>query len=370
MHIPSRFGSLAGQNQRTGVGRVMNRMLVDRRCFVSAAALLLAGTQARHVGAQGKPEKTRVSIAVAAKASLDCLALTIADSLGYFAAEGLEVEIHDFGGGARALQAVVDGSGDVVGGAFEHTINLQGKNQFFRAFVLLGRAPQVALGVCTRTMPAYKTVPDLKGRKIGVALPGSVADTVANLVLMRGGVLPREVSFVEMPSVSAALAAVRSGQLDAISYTEPLMTMLEHKADVRIISDTRTLKGTQEVFGGSMPGACLYAPGDFVQKNPGTVQALANAAVHALKWLQTAGPSDLIKTVPEAYLHGDRSLYLASFNKSREAIAVDGLIPDEGVRTALRAMGRLDTSIKTDKIDLARTFTNEFARKAKDKFRA
>jgi NitT/TauT family transport system substrate-binding protein len=221
-----------------------------------------------------------------------------------------------------------------------------------------------------RTMAAYKSIADLKGRKIGVSMPGSAADTVASLVLMRGGVSPRDVTFVEMGSVGAAMTAVRSGQLDAISYTEPVITMLEHKSEVRIISDTRTLKGTQELFGGPMPSVCLYAPGDYVQKNPGTVQALANAIVHALKWLQTAGPSDIIKAVPEAYLIGDRSLYLASFNKIREAIAVDGLIPDEGARTALRAMGRLDASIKTDKIDLARTYTNDFSRRAKDKFRA
>ncbi len=345
------------------------RLPTDRRSFVSVAALLLAGLGAPAL-AQGKPEKSKVSIAVGVKASLDCLPLTIADRLGYFANEGLEVEIHDFGGGLRALQAVLEGSEDVVGGAFEHTINLQGKNQFFRAFVLLGRAPQVALGVSTKTMPAYKTVADLKGHKIGVSMSGSAANTVASLVLARGGVSPAEVSFVEIGSVPAAVAAVRSGQVDAISYTEPVMTLLEHRADVRIIADTRTLKGAQEVFGGPMASACLYAPGDYVQKNPKTIQALANAVVHALKWLQTAGPSDIIKAVPDAYLAGDRSLYLTSFNKVREAIAVDGLIPDEGVRTALRAMGRLDASMKTDRIDLARTFTNEFSRKAKDKFRA
>jgi ABC-type nitrate/sulfonate/bicarbonate transport system substrate-binding protein len=67
-----------------------------------------------------------------------------------------------------------------------------------------------------------------------------------------------------------------------------------------------------------------------VQKNPNTCQALANAIVHGLKWLQTAGPSDIIKTVPEGYLLGDRALYLASFNKVREAISLDGMIPDEG----------------------------------------
>ena len=349
----------------------MNRLLADRRSFVAAAAAsLLAATGARTAFSQGKPEKAKVAIAVASRAALESLPLAIADRLGYFTAEGLEVEIHDFGGAAHALQAVLDGTDDVVGGAFEQTINLQSRNQFFRAFVLLGRAPQVAVGVCTKTMSTYKTVADLRGRRIGVVMASSSANTVARGVLMRGGVKPQDVNFVDLASVGAAMAAVRSGQLDAISCTEPLMTLLEHRADVRIIADTRSLSGAQELFGGPMPSACLYAPGDYVQKNPRTVQALANAVVHALKWLQTAGPSDLIKQVPEAYLFGDRSLYLASFNKVHEAIAVDGLITDEGAKTALRAMGRLDPSVKVDKIDLARTFTNEFSRKAKDKFHA
>ena len=348
----------------------MDRLPTDRRSFVSAAALLLAGLGARSARAEDKPERTRLSIAVGLKASLDSLPLTIADRLGYFAAEGLEVDIHEFAGEPRAQQAVLERSEDVVSGSYENTIHLQARNQFFRAFVLLGRAPQIALGVSARTMPGYKTITDLKGRKIGVSLQGSAANTVASLVLQRAGVLPQDVSFVELGSVSAAMAAVRSAQVDAIAYTEPVMTMLEHKSEVRIIADTRTLKGAQDLFGGLMPSACLYAPGDYLLKNPGTVQALANATVHALKWLQTAGPSDIIKAVPEAYLLGDRSLYLASFNKVREAIAVDGLIPDDGVRTALRAMGRLDASIKTERIDLARTFTNEFSRKAKDRFRA
>ena len=51
-----------------------------------------------------------------------------------------------------------------------------------------------------------------------------------------------------------------------------------------------------------MPAGCLYAPSEFILKNPGTCQALAHAVVHSLKWLQTAGPSDMIKTVPESHL--------------------------------------------------------------------
>jgi len=343
---------------------------MDRRNLLTVAMAALSGLPGRAVHAQGKPEKTRVTVATGARAALNCLPLTIADRLGYFGFEGLEVDLQDFGGGQRALQAVQDGTGDIVAGAFEHTINLQAKNQGFTAFVLLGRAPQVALGVSNRAMPSYKNIGDLKGRRIGVTMAGASSALVAKLVLLRAGLKPQAVQFVELPVPAAAVAAVRAGQVDAICHTEPVMTVLEHKAELRIIADTRSLRGAQELFGGPVAGPCLYAPTDYLQKNPRTVQAITNAVVHALKWLQTAGPSDIIKVVPEAYLLGDRGVYLAAFNKVREAIAVDGVIPDEGARTVLRIMARLDPALVPERIDLAKTFTNEFARRAKDRFRA
>ena len=349
----------------------MNRQpLVSRRLFAGASALAAASLALPSLRAQPRLEKSKIALAVGGKASFYYLPLTISEQLGYFKAEGLELEISDFAGGSRALQAVVGGSADVVSGAFEHTINLQSKNQMFQAFVLQGRAPQIALGVSTRNMPNYKSIADLKGKKIGVSAPGSSTNMMANLVLSRGGLKASDVSFIGVGTAAGAITAMRSGQIDAISNIDPVMTMLEQKGDVKIISDTRTLKGTLDVFGGPMPAACLYAPIEFIQKNPNTCQALANAIVHGLKWLQTAGPGDIIKTVPESYLLGDRALYLASFNKVRDAIALDGIIPDDGARTALKALASFDPGIKSDKIDLGKTYTNVFARRAKEHFKA
>lgn len=349
----------------------MKTIKIDRRTFAMGAALAAASVAApRIVRAQGKLEKTKISIAVGGKAAFYYLPLTISEQLGYFKAEGLEVEISDFAGGARALQALVGGSADIVSGAYEHTINMQSKNQFIQSIVLQGRAPQIAMGISTKAMPNYKTLADLKGKKIGVSAPGSSTNMVANLVLSRAGLKASDVSYVGVGTAAGALAALRSGQIDAMSNTDPVMTMLEQKGDVKIVSDTRTLKGTQEVFGGMMPAACLYTHSEFVQKNPNTCQALANAIVHGLKWLQTAGPSDIIKTVPETYLLGDRALYLASFNKVREAISLDGMLPEEGSRTALKALTSFDPAIKAEKIELGKTYTNEFARRAKEKFKA
>lgn len=343
---------------------------LTRRSFQTLAAASAAWVLAPALRAQVKLEKPQLTLAVGGKAAFYYLPLTIAEQLGYFKAEGLSVEIADFAGGARALQAVVGGSADVCSGAFEHTINLQAKNQFFQSFVLQGRAPQIAFGVSTKNLANYQSIADLRGKRIGVSAPGSSTNMVANLLLSRGGLKASDVSYVGVGVAAGALTALRSGQIDAISNTDPVMTMLEQKGDVKIISDTRTLKGTEEVFGGPMPAACLYAPSEFVQKNPQTCQALANAIVRALKWLQTAGPGDIIKTVPEAYLLGDRALYLASFAKIREAISLDGLVPADGPKTALSAIASFDAQVKADRIDLSKIYSNEFARRAKERFKA
>ena len=343
---------------------------ISRRAFTSAVAFGAAALAVPALRAQARLEKARLHMGLDGRAGFHCLPLTVAEQLGYFRAEGLDQEITDVGGSGRKLQSLAGAGFDVISGPFEDTLELQARGLPTQAFVLQGRAPQVAVGVSLRALPGFREVVDLKGRRIGVSAPGSSTSLVANAVLARGGLHPAEVSFVGVGQAYGALAALRSGQVEALSNTDPVMTMLEQRGEIRIISDTRTLKGTQEVFGGPMPAGCLYAPLEFVQKHPATCQALANAIVHALKWLQTAGPRDIIRTVPEPYFQGDRALYLAAFSKVRESISPDGLMPDEGTRTAARALVAQDAALRADRLDLARAFTNEFARRAKERFHA
>ncbi|MBM3369501.1 MAG: transporter substrate-binding domain-containing protein, partial [Betaproteobacteria bacterium] len=253
---------------------------------------------------------------------------------------------------------------DVVSGAYEHTINLQQKGQMFQAFVLQGRAPQMAIGVSSKTMAGYKSVTDLKGKKIGVSAPGSSTNMMASFMLANAGLKASDVSFVGVGTGAGAVTALRSGQIDAISNVEPVMTMLQQSGDIRIVADMRTMKGTQDFLGGPMPAACLYAPLTFVQKYPNTAQALASAIIRANRWIESVGPSELIRTVPESYLLGDRGIYLATFNAIRDSISRDGLIPDEGSKTALKLLEASTPKWDKTKVDLAKTYTNEFAKKA------
>ncbi|MCA1326818.1 ABC transporter substrate-binding protein [Herbaspirillum sp. alder98] len=335
-----------------------------------AAGLFLAGYLSFNNNASAQAlEKPKVSIAVGGKNLFYYLPLTIAEQLGYFKDEGLQVEISDFAGGAKALQALVGGSADVVSGAYEHTINMQVKNQPIVAFVLQGRAPQIVLAANNKTMPNYKTVADLKGKKIGVTAPGSSTSIMASYVLAKAGLKPTDVSFIGVGASAGAISAIRSGQIDAIANLDPVISMLEQNNEIKTIADTRTLKDTNEVFGGPMPAATLYASAAFVQKYPNTTQALTNAMVRALKWIQKAGPSDIIKAVPESYLLGDRGLYIDAFTKVRQAISPDGYFPPGGPDTALRTLKAFEPSLADKQVDLSKTFTNSFVQKANAKYK-
>jgi NitT/TauT family transport system substrate-binding protein len=338
--------------------RKLRELIVMLACVAATAA------------AQGQAlEKKDVHIAVGGKASLYYLPLTIAEQLGYFKEEGLDLKISDFAGGAQSLRAVVGGSADVVSGAYEHTINMQANKQSLMAFVQLGRLPQIVIGLATAKAANYKSPKDLKGLKVGVSAPGSSTNILFNYFISRDGLKPNDVSIIGVGLGATAIAAIKSGQIDVISNTDPMITKLEQEGAIKIIADWRTVKGTEQTFGGQLPAASLYAPTKFIKENPNTVQALTNAIVRADKWLVHASATDVVKVVPESYLLGDRALYLFAFDRVKEGYSKDGMISDVGVKATLKVLASYNEKIKPQEIKLEETYTNEFVKKANAKYK-
>jgi len=313
-------------------------------------------------------EKRDVHIAVGGKTALYYLPLTLTERLGFFKDEGLDVRISDFAGGTRSLEAVVGGSADVVSGAYEHTINMQARKQSFQAFVLAGAAPQISVGIAGPRAAGYRSPKDLKGLKVGVSAPGSSTNMVINYVLAQGGLKPTDVAIIGVGQGATVIAALEQGRVDVLSQTDPVMTMLEKEGKIKLIAETRTPQGTEKLFGGPMPAASLYAPVEFVRKNPNTVQALTNATVRALLWMQEASPQQILAAVPEEYLLGNKAMYLFAFNNVRPAYSKDGYFSEAGARTTLRALASFNPAVKPENINLAETYTNEFVRKAHAKY--
>jgi NitT/TauT family transport system substrate-binding protein len=316
------------------------------------------------------PEKREVTIAVGGKAALYYLPLTLAERLGYFKDEALDVKILDFAGGSKSLQAMMGGSADVVAGGFDHVIILRARGQKLKAFVLMVATPSLALGVSKERAASYRSPRDLKGMKIGVTAPGSSTNIFVNHLLASAGLSPDDVSIIGVGTGPTAVAAMRAGQIDAIANVEPAITMLERSGGMKVVTETMSERGSRTVFGELLPAGSLYTKEEFIQRNPETTQALVNAMVRALQWLSTASAEDVLKVLPPDYTLGDRETYLAALERSRPGYSRNGLIPPAGALALYHVLRRFDSAVQgAGKLDVSQAYENRFVEKTVAKAR-
>jgi NitT/TauT family transport system substrate-binding protein len=338
---------------------------LERRTFlIGTGAVGLSTAMASYACAQGAPEKPKVTLGVGGKPLLYYLPLTVAERKGFFKEEGLEVEINDFGGGAKSLQALIGGSVDVVTGAYEHTIRMQAKGQDVRAVAELGRFPAIVIAVKKDKAGQVKSAADFKGLKIGVTAPGSSTALTVQYAMVKAGLKASDAAIIGVGSGASGVAAMKKGEIDVISHLDPVIAKLEADGDVQVLIDTRTEAGTRALFGGSNPAATLYTKKAFIDAHPATTQRLVNAFVKSLKWLQTAKPEDVANVVPEEYHLGDKPLYLKAVQNSLESYSRDGIVQRSGMESVMDMLKQLDPELKDAKVDLASTFDERFVRKA------
>src|SRR6476619_4027225 len=336
-------------------------MRMDRiASLIFYAAVIAVVWQPAHAQA---PEKRKVNIATASL-GLPYLPLIIAQQRKYFADEGLEVQIAAFAGGSKALQSLMGGSSDVASGAYSNTLTMAAKGQKLKNFVVQVRYPALTIAVSKKVGDRYKTLADLKGMKIGVSAPGSSTHMIVNHLLSKAGLTSNDVSIIGVGTSAGAVAAMEKGEIDAIINSDPVMTKLEADNAVKVIAETRTLKGTQDLFGGPYPEAGLYATADFMAKNPNTIQAMTNAIVRAELWMQKATIDDIAANVPAEHMLGEKGLYLASYQKMREAHSPDGQITKQGAQIVLNVLSMSLADVKAANIKVEDTYDNHFVEAA------
>lgn len=340
---------------------------LNRRLVRLASVLLLALSACSRerdsspvdAGHRG-PEKEKVMLAVGGKVGILYLPLTVVERKGFFKEEGLKVEIQDVQGGAKALQALIGGSADVVMGGYDHTIQMQAKNKDITAVVLVTRYPGLVLGVRSDLANRIQRVTDLKGLRVGITAPGSSSHFFLNYLLSRERLQPGDLSAIGIGMGSAATAAVEQKQVDALVNADPTITVLERRGLINILADTRSEKDTLEIFGGEYPLAVLYLRREFTERFPMTTQRLVNAIVKGLRWMQGRSPAEIAAVLPDAYFAGNKQLYLEALAHSLGMFSPDGRFPESAPPKVLAVLSLFDESVARTKIDLRKTYTNRF----------
>ncbi len=224
------------------------------------------------------------------------------------------------------------------------------------------------LGLPKAKAAAYKGPADLKGLKIGVTAPGSSTQMFAQILLAKAGLPPDSASFIGVGATAGAVAIMKRGEIDAISNLDPLISQLESDGTIAPVVDTRTAKGNAEVYGGAYAAGCIYVPADFIKKYPNTTQAVVNAMVRALRFIQTATPDEIVATVPPEF-YTDKALYKAALERNLDAMKHDGAISLEAGENVARVLTTFDPGLKGFKVDVAKTIDMSFQQKAAAKFK-
>lgn len=329
---------------------------------VSVAVALTAGT------AEAQLEKSKVSLAVGGRSTLVYLPITIAQQRGYFREQGLEVEIFDVAGGSRAYEASLGGNVDLVVGVYQHVLSLQAQQQYYKAFTLLTDNIGVGIILPAEKAKSFKSFADFKGLKVGVTAPGSGSHQAVLYLLSKAGLGKSDISAIGVGTGSTAVAAMRSGKVDAMSMTEPAITALGDS--VAIVANAMTKQGAVDLFGGAVPSISMAAKETFIAENPKVIQAVTTALVKALLWMRDAKPSEIADSVPSSDLQGGRDLYERAFQSAREMYSFDGLITEDGAKRVLSMLEGVNSKVDPDKIDLKRSYTNAFVEQALKQLKA
>lgn len=291
------------------------------------------------------------------------LPVLLAQRLGFFAEQGLEVELLDDASGVRAEDQLLTGTVHGVVGYYDHAIVLQARGKFVRSVVQFSRTPGEVVVAAAR-VPQLRSAADFKGRALGVAgLGGSTHWLMQYLALSQGARLA-DVEFVPLRT-SALADALAQGRVDAVMTTEPTATRLLRAGQGRLLVDLRTPEATAAALGGPYPGACLYMASAWIETHREDVQKLANALVRALRYLDGHTAADIAARLPERDLGGDRAAWVAALAAGKSMFIADGRMPADGPAHVLRVLGQSQRVVQGQPIDLARTFTTEFAAAAR-----
>ena len=172
----------------------------------------------------------------------------LAESLGYFRDEGLDVELLNEPAG-------VDAENEMLAGAVQGVVGH-----------LLGDAP-VMLDLCVVAHAAQQTVRDARSaaRPSRYLARAAVVNLRVEYVAVKNGLKPGEFTSVPVGAGNTFIAAMQQDKIQAGMTTEPTITRLLKTREAKVLIDMRTIEGTKEALGGTYPAASLYMPTAWVE---------------------------------------------------------------------------------------------------------
>lgn len=230
-----------------------------------------------------------------------CLPIPLADSLGYYKDEGLNVIVENLPSSPKALEALVGGSADAAGVLYYQAIEMAAQGQRLRSIVVVNRRMSNVMAVAPRMAGVIRRVEDLKGKLIGVSSPGSSGHQWAKYYLSLHGLKPDDFRAVGIGLGASAIAAMEAGRVDAaVMAGGDHLRLLRRQPGAQILMDSSTVKGMRESYSSeAYAGGTLLARQEWLDRNPEVARKLARAVNKARQWVLTHQPEEIRAALPE-----------------------------------------------------------------------
>jgi NitT/TauT family transport system substrate-binding protein len=220
---------------------------------------------------------------------------------GFFADEGLDVELVYTRGGGAALQALNGGAVEYAATSFDAALGAYSNGARIVRFATTGRLPLFALATSPHTADEITSIADLDGKTIGVAALGTADHAIAIYLLREAGVDPDNVSFATLGT--NLFHALRLGQVDAGMVQEPSLSMLTDDG-ANVLMNAMDLADAERHFGGAYEFMGVAVHRDQLEERREEMQALARALLKGLIYTREAPVDELVRALPEELVAG------------------------------------------------------------------
>jgi len=208
--------------------------MVHRQILASLARIaILAGALLAPVADTAAQTQTKIRVGKAQAQTFAFVPVDVGVRAGLFVQRGLDVEISNFAGDARLLQALAADAIDIALGGGP-ALAFVAKGAPMLAVAALADAPATMMAVVKRDGPV-KTEDDLKGRTLSVSTAGSLTYWLAQQLSRSHGWGADGIKIAPLGATTAQAAALKTNQIDGIVTESSTVFRLEEEGVGRIL---------------------------------------------------------------------------------------------------------------------------------------
>ncbi|WP_394926198.1 ABC transporter substrate-binding protein [uncultured Robinsoniella sp.] len=218
---------------------------------------------------------------------------------GYFAEEGIDLELVTGFGADKTMTAVVSGDADIGFMGSESTIYAynEGASDYVVNFAQLTQRAGNFL-VARQEMPDF-TWSDLKGKNVLGGRKGGMPEMVFEYILKQNGINPAtDLNIDQSIDFGSTAAAFSGGQGDFTVEFEPGATSLEKEGSGHVVASLGTDSGY-------VPYTAYSAKGSFIKKNPEIIQGFTDALQKGMDYVNSHTPEEIAKIIEPQFKETD-----------------------------------------------------------------